>query len=358
MRKWMQKLLSQFELESPSSSLSEDRATLLYIIDVYNKNLLEIDSSPVRKVREILDEFTRDLIANDSQLNEKTLFRFRQFFSSYRIEEYSYVQKTFEDFRSIVWDFVDQLAQDFSDERKEDLVMKRSLEDLKEAVEANSIDSLRTQARHFINSYVEIQSRKQKRRSNRVSNIKKNLDAVKKKLHEANETLNVDHLTRAQNRKAFDEAIKKHKSLGEVSEKPTTLLLVDIDHFKKINDTFGHAVGDFVLQECVALLKKIHNTERIYRIGGEEFALLLPECSVVQAKHWAEETLKQVRAEAFVQDGNTIRFTVSIGIAELEHGELAEEWIKRADAALYQAKNTGRNKYCVSGLTEVKEEVA
>ncbi len=219
---------------------------------------------------------------------------------------------------------------------------------------------MKHQARHFIDNYIELQNKKEKRRSQRVDKIKKNLDVVQKKLSEATDAINVDHLTKAHNRKSFDENVKKQKNLFEISRKPVSMVILDIDHFKTVNDSYGHAIGDFILQECVRLLHETFHksTDFVSRIGGEEFAILLPETNSAQAKTRAEEALHKIRQEAFVQDGHTIRFTVSMGIAQCTPGETPDSWVKRADAALYESKNTGRNKVTVSGLQSVKEEVA
>lgn len=363
----MHKLVSQFDLDwskggtdQDSLQISEDRATLLYLVDTYSKHLLEIEGQPVRRIREQLDTFSKELLTANEVDAEKVLFRLRQFFGTYRIEEYSYVQKTMDDFRGIIWDFVDQLAEDFGDEKKEDRNLKSNLEHLKEAVEANSIDSLKSQAREFINNYVDYQSKKDSRRSKRMDSIKKNLDVVKKQLTDVSSSANLDHLTQAFNRKAFDEQIKKTKSLAELSKKPVTMVVLDIDHFKKVNDTYGHPIGDFVLQECVKMLKRLYPRENefVARIGGEEFAVLMSETTLAEAAKRSELALQQVRAEAFVQDGHTIRFTISMGLAQLSPNETSENWLKRADAALYESKQTGRNKLTLSGLSAVKEDVA
>lgn len=114
LKQWVKKLIEQLEYDlgggSPKSrsraKLSEDRATLLYFLDVYNKHLIEIDTHPVRRVREELDEFTRELVNPDKGDAEKVLFKLRQFFSAYRVAEYTYIRKTFEDFKGIIWNFV------------------------------------------------------------------------------------------------------------------------------------------------------------------------------------------------------------------------------------------------------------
>lgn len=358
-KSWVQKLVSQFNFEfegqtengeAPQTPISEDRATLLFILDTYNKHLVEVHGHPVRKVRETLDEFAKGLLDPEGRDQEKLLFRFRQFFGSYRIDECSYLQKTFDDFRGIIWDFVDQLSEDLNQEQSTDRDMHQSLKQLREAVEANSIDILKNQSRRFIDHYVEHQTRKDKRRSDRIVSIKKNLDSVREQLFEANSSLRSDHLTGAFNRKSFDECLHQHVKMRGLSSEPVTLIMLDIDHFKRINDTFGHPVGDFALKECVQSLRDIYNrnSDFIARVGGEEFAVILPGCDINDAVIKAEQTLARTQKDVFTHEGHELRFTLSMGIAQLSPTETAEQWLKRADQALYKSKNTGRNRYTVS----------
>jgi len=368
MKKWVSKLIEQFDFEWSDGAgrasamveeggITEERATLLYIIDTFNKHLIDFDGHPVRKTRETLDEFAKELLNPKNQPLERVLFRFRQYFSTYRIDEAAYLQKTFEDFRSIIWDFVDQLAEDISEDQKDDFEVRQSLDQLKEAVESNSIAELKNQSRRFIDSYMEKQFKKDKRRNGRMKSIRKNLNTVKKQLGEANSASRVDHLTNAFNRKTFDEYCDQHWKLFQASKQPVTVMLVDIDHFKKINDNFGHAVGDFVLKELVKNLKQMfpRESDLLARIGGEEFAVILPDFTSDHALKKAEDVLNKVRAETYVHENNQIKFTVSIGIAQLCEGEALTAWVKRADLALYNSKNTGRNRYTVApaNLTRV-----
>lgn len=360
MKRWVQKLVEQLNFttgEEPSKrkkqvDLSEDRATLLYLIDVYSKHLVDIENHPVRKVRETFDEFARELVDPKSKADpEKMLFRLRQFFSGYRVDEYTYVRKTFEDFKGILWDFVEQLADDSRFQDVADKDVHSSMKELKEAVESESIDILRTKSREFIDSYVEYTSKRDERRTKRMSNIKKNLDSVKKKLIEADRSMRTDHLTGALNRKSFDENVKQQVALFEVAKADVTLCILDIDFFKKINDTYGHDVGDFILKECVRLLSESFDnadTDFVARIGGEEFAVILQDHSVAKAVARAEAAFIRIRNEVFVHDNNKIRFTISMGLAQLQSGETADQWIKRADGALYTSKNSGRNKWTVA----------
>ena len=352
----MKKLVQQFEVEKTesvvdvSAQMSEDRATLLYLLDVYHKNLFETDKQPVRKVRDILDGFVRDLMRPSSPEDEKTLFKLRQFFSSHRIEESSYIQKTFDDFKTIIWDFADQLGEDIQAEKKTDADIGASLAGLREAVESNSIEELRAKSREFIHFYISQQSKKHTRRSQRMSRVKKNLDQVRKQLVEANQSMRTDHMTGVYNRRSFDEQMKNHLRLAEFSGAPVTLVIADIDHFKKVNDAYGHDIGDFVIKECASSLRDAFPSDQAFvaRIGGEEFAVLLTGISEAEAAQMGENLLEKVRKEVFVHGPLEIRFTISMGIASAQAGETAEAWLKRADEALYNSKNSGRNRLTVA----------
>lgn len=362
MKKWMEKLIEQFDFDwnsqAPSNSdspngqpqMSEELATLLYFIDTYNKHLIEVDSYPVRKTRDTLDEFAKLILNASAEEREKVLFRLRQFFSSYRLAENSYIEKTFDDFKNIIWDFVDELSVDLLQEQFNNDEVKSSFEQLKEAVEANSIDQLKTNARQFIDTYIEIQSKNSERHNQRMNVIQKNLDKVQKKLIEANHNMNTDHLTKAFNRKSFDEHLKNVLRLTKASMKPVTLLMLDIDHFKKVNDTYGHAMGDFVLVELVTMLKDSFNKDAdfVARLGGEEFAVVLSDQALSEAVDRTQALLNRIRGEVFVKDDMQLSFTISVGVAQFEENETPDHWMKRADEALYASKNNGRNRYTVA----------
>jgi len=151
-----------------------------------------------------------------------------------------------------------------------------------------------------------------------------------------------DPLTNALNRRQLDiyltEAIEETKrDFG-----PASLLLLDIDHFKEVNDTHGHEAGDNILKDVVNIL---HNRQRkldhVFRIGGEEFLILLRNTELQHAITAAESLRKYVEDDELIS-GQTL--TVSLGVAEYKEGESTNEWLARADANLYEAKNLGRNR--------------
>jgi diguanylate cyclase len=153
-----------------------------------------------------------------------------------------------------------------------------------------------------------------------------------------------DALTKLANRRAFDDEIQQHFELFESQGTPATLLMLDIDYFKKLNDTYGHLVGDEVLKLTADLLAKaVRSGDVVARYGGEEFAVILPQSDAVSVRQIAERlrsTLSQFKPTI---DGKTIPVSASAGMAELLPNDSINSWIQRADEALYHAKNNGRN---------------
>lgn len=156
----------------------------------------------------------------------------------------------------------------------------------------------------------------------------------------------VDSLTGVANRRHFEEMGERELSrLGRVKD-PLCVLLLDADHFKRVNDRYGHHVGDIVLRRVAEVCsRQIRTVDAIGRLGGEEFALLLPNTALEGARVMAERIRRAIAAERIVVDGETIRVTVSIGGTQVDPGEpTIKAAMQRADEAMYRAKQEGRNR--------------
>lgn len=155
-----------------------------------------------------------------------------------------------------------------------------------------------------------------------------------------------DHLTGVANRRAFFEAAETEIKRWQRAPRPLSLLTLDADHFKRINDTYGHPAGDTVLQNLAAtLLQTVRDMDLVARIGGEEFAILLPSTDLPEARIMAERIREKISAQAVQTEGTTIRYTVSIGISTMgEEVAGVDKLLKLADNALYTAKRNGRNR--------------
>jgi len=163
-----------------------------------------------------------------------------------------------------------------------------------------------------------------------------------------------DGLTGAVNRRHFVELGTCEIAKAVPRPCPTSLLLMDIDHFKQINDRYGHLVGDEVLKQGVeACRRTLRSEDALGRVGGDEFAVLLPGTSAADAVRVAER-LRRIYASLVIStpEGERVGVTISIGVAHCQAGEISmEELLRRADCALYEAKRTGRN--CVRSCEEV-----
>jgi diguanylate cyclase (GGDEF)-like protein len=155
-----------------------------------------------------------------------------------------------------------------------------------------------------------------------------------------------DPLTGAYNRRHFDAQLAQLPPPAAGAAAVNVLLAVDLDHFKAVNDSLGHAVGDGVLQGAVAVLNaRKRPSDRLFRTGGEEFMLLLPRITVADAARLADE-LRQLIEAAPLLAGQPV--TVSIGVAAQRAGRDAKAWLLAADEALYEAKRSGRNRVVVA----------
>ena len=155
-----------------------------------------------------------------------------------------------------------------------------------------------------------------------------------------------DPLTGIFNRRAFMHALESEIVQVKRSNTPLSLLVLDIDRFKQINDTFGHEIGDLVLQYFVQRIRElIRNNDIFARIGGEEFALLLPDTSQEEARILAERVIQQIELLDLTHIVPTLKMTVSIGLSFYEKNMSSRALIQKADKHLYKAKNTGRNQF-------------
>ncbi len=159
----------------------------------------------------------------------------------------------------------------------------------------------------------------------------------------------LDALTNLNNRRQFEVRLKQEIATTKRQSNPLCAMMIDIDFFKKVNDTYGHASGDAVLRKVAAIIKeKLRESDIPSRYGGEEFAILLPFTHIEEAKIVGERLRKAVEVTPIPIDNQSINVTISMGLAEFKQEENGEELFARADKALYEAKETGRNRIIVS----------
>lgn len=156
-----------------------------------------------------------------------------------------------------------------------------------------------------------------------------------------------DGLTGMNNRRYFDDALREYLKEFSRIDRPVGLMILDLDHFKSVNDTHGHDVGDEVLRAVAKCLKDFTRYHDIVaRLGGEEFAVVAPNLDQATLEKLADRIRRAV-ANLVIQSGNvSLKVTTSVGLAVWDHKESADDFCKRADRMLYKAKRDGRNRVC------------
>ena len=185
----------------------------------------------------------------------------------------------------------------------------------------------------------------------RIKKLQQDLGERERELSQMNDKLMhislTDGLTGVDNRRALEQRLHEMFEHSLRLHEPVACVMCDIDHFKKVNDTYGHAAGDEVLKQFAEILShEAREIDRVGRYGGEEFLLLLPGTVLDAAVTFAERVRQRVEAHTFSFEGGTLTKTVSLGVASWPHPRIngREEMLKAADDALYVAKEMGRNK--------------
>lgn len=188
----------------------------------------------------------------------------------------------------------------------------------------------------------------------------RDLTRKKREVDDLRDAATKDFLTGLQNRRAFEEAATKELQRWRHDRDPLSVVIIDADHFKNVNDTFGHGVGDDVLRALArAAQDQVRDVDLVARLGGEEFVVLLPSTDAVGARAAAERIRIAVEGlRVTTPAGAVVRFTVSAGVAEISReASTLEALLHRADTALYEAKRRGRNR-TVIGHDEASKSAA
>jgi diguanylate cyclase (GGDEF)-like protein len=183
-------------------------------------------------------------------------------------------------------------------------------------------------------------------------------ETLREKNIELHEISITDSLTGLYNRKHLMETLDKEVSRCQRHSQAFSLMVIDIDHFKKYNDTYGHLAGDEVLRRLASIFREsVRNSDYAARYGGEEFIIMLPQIGPEQGVEAAERIRHKVAEEKFAGEGEPISVTISVGVASYpDNGEDTESVIRKADEALYEAKELGRNQVVLANASEKKKK--
>ncbi|PID39230.1 MAG: hypothetical protein CSA65_00105 [Proteobacteria bacterium] len=272
----------------------------------------------------------------------------RHFITDRRRAEVSHVDDHVGGLKVAIWDLVTGLQTMAGGGKRAQTRIERSVNALERAAAGDSLGQLRAAVGAAAFQIKNALEEQRKQLETEMAALGEKLADLRAELVEARREMSLDPLTQLNNRGAFDEALVRFVQLACLGAQPLALLMIDLDHFKYVNDTYGHPTGDKVI---VATANTISMTfprkgDFAARYGGEEFAVLLSDVDEAQARPLAERLLDKVRKLRVKTDtaDEPIDLSCSIGVAVLGRGEHPKELVARADAALYRAKHDGRDR--------------
>jgi diguanylate cyclase len=183
----------------------------------------------------------------------------------------------------------------------------------------------------------------------RASELESQVQKLESELRRLSDEVSTDVLTQVANRRGLAQVFEAERARIDRGGPTFAVGLIDIDNFKKLNDTLGHAAGDVALKQLAARVKEwLRPVDHIARFGGEEFVVMLTATPVAEAQQVLTRLQRQLSASLFMHDGREVFVTFSAGVTDYRPGEALELALERADEALYEAKRTGKNRTCIA----------
>lgn len=270
----------------------------------------------------------------------------RRFFVDRRHDERDFVTQRLGDYRDVVEDLVAGLRQiGERDQNTEDSIIS-CLATIEHAVIAGGIPEVKVAVSAAVENVSETFARQKREYEQHIEDLNKRMSCLRQDLVAAREEMKRDNLTQVFNRGAFDTGIEQCLNMHFMSNQPVTLVLIDLDNFKKINDDYGHSVGDAVLRSVGEALSRsfIRKSDLVSRYGGDEFAVILNDTSARNAAPLLERFLQRVRKVEVPSSGGEGHVGCSVGYTEITADDDVKALLDRADKALYEAKAAGRDR--------------
>jgi diguanylate cyclase len=269
----------------------------------------------------------------------------RDFVRDYCRNSNGHARTVLTDLRQVIWVFIQNLNHSFAQEQQSDARIREQLGRLESLAQGTSTGELKREVMTTVMTLAQIVEERKLQHRERVEDLGKQVQTLGSQLDNVRRENEVDPLTGLFNRRAFDGYLARSVELGHAFGHPVCLMMVDMDGFKAINDTFGHPEGDIVLRRLGDALTRNfpRKNDFVARPGGDEFVAVLRETDLKDALLLADRLLKSVRGIEIEREGVRLRVTVSIGVSVLSAHETAAGWLARTDRALYQAKRLGRD---------------
>ena len=269
----------------------------------------------------------------------------RRFFADRRRAEKGFVTERLGSYRDVVEDLVSSLRQIGDRDQTTESRVKSSLQRVEDAVTSGHLEDVKAALVQAVEQVTATFDEQKREYEAQLGELNNRMSSLRQDLVAAREEMKRDALTDAYNRGAFDTAIEQSLNLHFVLNQPVTLVMIDLDRFKEVNDNYGHAAGDAVLRAVSECLERtfIRRGDLVARYGGDEFAVILNDTSADNATRLIERFLQQASEISLEDADDGLQVSCSAGYTEIHTDDSVESLVKRADSALYAAKAAGRN---------------
>lgn len=274
-----------------------------------------------------------------------------EFIKAERGEESAYVVETLEDLRAVVWIFVEAFGRSMSADNKSDARVTVQLERLRDAAKADDTAGLKSEALRSASVIEGAITVREARYQSHIEKLSGRLEEMATQLVESRRKGSFDPLTGVYNRASLDEQLETIVNLGRFVGDAAIVFMIDIDHFKWVNDKYGHQSGDDLLRRVGRGLNQAlrRQADFVARYGGDEFVAIVHGGTEQHLHEMGERILHAIRDVEVKTDDGPVRVSCSVGAARLRQSDGAASWLKRADDAMYQAKQAGRDRLVVAG---------
>lgn len=267
-----------------------------------------------------------------------------------RRDEQAYVKSSIAELREALWACVETVHNAAKVEQAADSATEEQMERAKNALKRMQTGSIKQEVLGAVNAIETAMQTRREQQQEQYVTLASKLDNLGQQLEEARRESTTDPLTGLGNRKLFDLMLPRALQMSSLGRQPVVLLLCDMDKLKLVNDMYGHQAGDLALQNLGKTLAKtfLRQSDVVCRIGGDEFAAILHNTDWKIAQTLGRRLQDQLSQMAPPHPAMEFSLGVSVGVAQLDVKEDVEDWIARADKALYKAKQNGRDRVCVA----------
>jgi diguanylate cyclase len=343
---------------SNGNGSAEDAAldALASVLKSFGENAFDTDNVTAQDTRAECDGWAQRLTVgggggkgDDDDGQPKTFKRdfpgVRRYFTAQRLHEREFVGRSLGNLRQAVHAFARCLTTTVGEDRAADERVGSQLGKLIGAFQSNDSTAIRYEAEGIVSVVQEVMAKRSESQKRMLGELSQKISELREELQEVREKAALDPLTQLFNRTALDAHLDRVADLAFLLSSSPCILMIDIDHFKRINDTYGHPAGDDVLRRVADALVRnfLRREDFVARYGGEEFVVVIPDSTLHNAELRAERVLPSISELEIATDKGKVQVTVSIGLSSLSTGDTGKSWLARADAALYEAKGSGRN---------------